>query len=80
MPAAARVAFVLALGLPSAKAKLAAVDPVDSMGVGKQTPPPVLMYTNQSWRPAACLTDRSVARAPRGPALQQLVQQGEDGL
>jgi chlorophyllase len=55
MPAAARVAFVLALGLPSAKAKLAAlvaVDPVDSMGVGRQTPPPVLMYRNQSWRPA----------------------------
>ncbi|CAN6288167.1 unnamed protein product [Urochloa humidicola] len=66
-----KVAFALALGhakLPVPLAALVAVDPVDGMGVGRQTPPPILTGRNHSLRVAApaMVIGTGLGELPRG--------------
>ncbi|OQU91749.1 hypothetical protein SORBI_3001G243300, partial [Sorghum bicolor] len=78
-----KVAFALALG--RAKAKLAlplvalvAVDPVDGMGVGKQTPPPVLTGRTTSLHVGvpAMVIGTGLGELPRGPLLPPCAPRG----
>lgn len=80
-----KVAFALALGYAKNKAKLAlplaalvAVDPVDGMGVGKQTPPPILMGRNGSLhvRAPAMVIGTGLGELPRGPLLPPCAPRG----
>ncbi|CAL4925018.1 unnamed protein product [Urochloa decumbens] len=76
-----KVAFALALGhakLPLRLAALVAVDPVDGMGVGRQTPPPILTGRNQSLRVAApaMVIGTGLGELPRGPLLPPCAPRG----
>lgn len=78
-----KVAFALALG--HAKAKLAvplaavvAVDPVDGMGVGKQTPPPILTGRHGSLHVGApaMVIGTGLGELPRGSLLPPCAPRG----
>ncbi|KAL6641100.1 hypothetical protein ACP70R_019281 [Stipagrostis hirtigluma subsp. patula] len=78
-----KVAFALALGhaktaLPLPLAALIAVDPVDGMGVGKQTPPPILTYKNRSLLTSApvMVIGTGLGELPRGPMLPPCAPRG----
>ncbi|OEL32262.1 Chlorophyllase-2, chloroplastic [Dichanthelium oligosanthes] len=69
-----KVAFALALShakLALPLAALVAVDPVDGMGVGKQTPPPILTGRSRSLRVSAptLVIGTGLGELPRGPLL-----------
>ncbi|CAL4941913.1 unnamed protein product [Urochloa decumbens] len=76
-----KVAFALALGhakLAVPLAALVAVDPVDGMGVGRQTPPPILTGKNHSLRVAApaMVIGTGLGELPRGPLLPPCAPRG----
>ncbi|CAN6299372.1 unnamed protein product [Urochloa humidicola] len=77
-----KVAFALALGhakLPVPLAALVAVDPVDGMGVGRQTPPPILTGRSHSLRvaaTAAMVIGTGLGELPRGPLLPPCAPRG----
>ena len=76
-----KVAFALALGhakLALPLAALVAVDPVDGMGVGRQTPPPILTGRGGSLRvPApAMVLGTGLGELPRGPLLPPCAPRG----
>ncbi|CAN6283285.1 unnamed protein product [Urochloa humidicola] len=76
-----KVAFALALGhakLPVPLAALIAVDPVDGMGVGRQTPPPILTGRSHSLRVAApaVVIGTGLGELPRGPLLPPCAPRG----
>ncbi|KAL6883657.1 hypothetical protein ACP4OV_011071 [Aristida adscensionis] len=78
-----KVAFALALGLAKAAlpvplAALVAVDPVDGMGVGRQTPPPILTYRRRSLHASApaMVIGTGLGELPRGPLLPPCAPRG----
>ncbi|XP_062205986.1 chlorophyllase-2 [Phragmites australis] len=76
-----KVAFALALGhakLALPLAALIAVDPVDGMGVGKQTPPPILNGKNRSLHVSApvMVIGTGLGELPRGPLLPPCAPRG----
>ncbi|XP_040384304.1 chlorophyllase-2 [Oryza brachyantha] len=77
-----KVAFALALGHANVSlppiAALVAVDPVDGMGAGKQTPPPILTYKENSLRVAApvMVVGTGLGGLPRGPLLPPCAPRG----
>ncbi|RLN18400.1 chlorophyllase-2, chloroplastic-like [Panicum miliaceum] len=76
-----KVAFALALGhakLALPLAALVAVDPVDGMGVGKQTPPPILTGRSRSLRVSApaMVIGSGLGELPRGPLLPPCAPRG----
>lgn len=77
-----KVAFALALGLvatPSLKfSALMGIDPVDGMGKGKQTPPPVLTYVPRSFdtRVAAMVVGSGLGEVKRNPLFPACAPEG----
>jgi chlorophyllase len=76
-----KVAFALALGhakLALPLAALVAVDPVDGMGVGRQTPPPILTGRSRSLRVSApaMVIGSGLGELPRGPLLPPCAPRG----
>ncbi|KAG8088329.1 hypothetical protein GUJ93_ZPchr0010g8959 [Zizania palustris] len=78
-----KVAFALALDHTKISipiAALVAVDPVDGMGVGKQTPPPILTYRKNSLRlrgsAPAMVIGTGLGELPRGPLLPPCAPRG----
>jgi chlorophyllase len=76
-----KVAFALALGhakLAVPLAALVAVDPVDGMGMGRQTPPPILTGRSGSLRASApvMVIGTGLGELPRGPMLPPCAPRG----
>ncbi|TKV94045.1 hypothetical protein SEVIR_9G247800v4 [Setaria viridis] len=76
-----KVAFALALGhakLAIPLAALVAVDPVDGMGMGRQTPPPILTGRSGALRVSApaMVIGTGLGELPRGPLLPPCAPRG----
>lgn len=76
-----KVAFALALGHAKTSLPLAtliAVDPVDGMGVGKQTPPPILTHRKNSLRASApvMVIGSGLGEVPRNPLFPPCAPRG----